>query len=51
MKRIFQILITLIGLALGIVILNAVNAATLLIDKSGIIFIIANILALSLIHI
>lgn len=45
MKRIFQILITLIGLALGIVILNAVNAATLLIDKSGIIFIIANILA------
>lgn len=45
MKRIFQILITLIGLALGIVILNAVNAATLLIDKSGIIFIIANIVA------
>ena len=45
MKRIFEILITLIGLVLGIVVLNVFNAASLLIQPSGIIFIIANVIA------
>lgn len=45
MKRIFQLVITLIGAVLGIVILNVVNAASSLIQTSGIIFIIANFLA------
>ena len=45
MKRIIQLVITLIGAALGIVILNVVNAASSFIDSSGIIFIIANIIA------
>ena len=45
MKRIFEILITLIGVVLGIVILNVVNAASFIIEPSGIIFIIANVIA------
>lgn len=45
MKRVFEILITLIGLVLGIVVLNVFNAASLLIQPSGIIFIIANVIA------
>ena len=45
MKRIIQLVITLIGAAVGIAILNMVNAASSFIDPSGIIFI------LSLIHI
>ena len=45
MKRIFQLVITLIGAALGIVILNVINAASPFIEASGIVFIIANILA------
>ena len=45
MKRIFQLVMTLIGAVLGIVILNVVNAASLWMETSGIIFIIANFLA------
>ena len=45
MKRIFQLVITLIGAVLGIVILNVVNAASSFIDSSGIIFILANVIA------
>ncbi|MFO3717378.1 PIN/TRAM domain-containing protein [Anaerococcus sp. ENR1011] len=45
MKRIFEILITLIGVVLGIVILNVVNAASSFVETSGIIFIIANAIA------
>lgn len=45
MKRIFQLLITLIGAVLGVVIFNMVNAATDFIVTSGISFIIANIIA------
>ena len=45
MKRIIQLVITLIGAAVGIAILNMVNAASSFIDPSGIIFIIANIIA------
>ncbi|WP_099321288.1 PIN/TRAM domain-containing protein [Anaerococcus sp. Marseille-P3625] len=45
MKRIFQLVITLIGIVLGIVIFNIVNAASSFIEQRGIIFIIANVLA------
>ena len=45
MKRIIQLVITLIGAVLGIVILNVVNAASSFIDQRGIIFILANVLA------
>ena len=45
MKRVFQLVITLIGAVLGIVILNVVNAASSFIDSSGIIFILANVIA------
>ena len=45
MKRIFEILITLIGLVLGVVVLNVVNAASSFVATSGILFIIANVLA------
>ena len=45
MKRIIQLVITLIGAVLGIVILNVVNAASSFIDSRGIIFILANVLA------
>lgn len=45
MKRIFEILITLIGVVLGIVILNVINAASSFVETSGIIFIVANAIA------
>lgn len=45
MKRIIQLVITLIGAVLGIVILNAVNAAVSLIEPRGIIFIAINVVA------
>lgn len=45
MKRIFQLVISLIGVVLGIVILNVVNAASPFMKASGIVFIIANILS------
>ncbi len=45
MRRIFQLVITLIGTVLGIVIFNLINAATNLLADSGIMFIIANIIA------
>ena len=45
MKRIIQLVITLIGAVLGIVVLNAVNAAVSIIDPRGIIYIVFNIFA------
>ena len=45
MKRIFQLVITLIGAVLGLVIFNTINAASAFIAESGITFIIANVIA------
>ena len=45
MKRIFQLVISLIGAVLGIVILNVINAASPFLESSGIVFIIIYILA------
>ena len=45
MKRIFQLVISLIGAVLGIVILNVINAASPFMESSGIVFIIFYIIA------